>query len=245
MLLLRSVLFTVLMFITVVPYALLVVLFGFVNKAFAWRFARAWGRLVDRMAGFLCGLHYVVEGRENFPDHASIVMAKHSSACETIMLLVIVPRHSWVLKRELIWLPFFGWALWAMRPIAINRSAGSSAVQQVLKQGCDRLARGMWVVIFPEGTRMPPGETRRYGMSGALLAQRAGVPIVPIAHNAGDFWPRRGWRKKPGTVRFVIGPSIDPTGREPREVNAEVQGWIEAKVAELRVEAGHAPATPQ
>ncbi|MGI9331197.1 MAG: lysophospholipid acyltransferase family protein [Gammaproteobacteria bacterium] len=242
---LRSLLFTVLMFITVVPYACLVVIFGLVNKAFAFRFARAWGQLVDRMAGALCGLHYVVEGRENFPEQSSVVMSKHSSAYETIMLLVIVPRHSWVLKRELIWLPFFGWALWAMRAISIDRSAGSGAVQQVLAQGCDRLARGMWVVIFPEGTRMPPGETRRYGMSGVLLAQRAGVPIVPIAHNAGDFWPRRGWRKRAGKVRFVIGPSIDATGREPREVNAEVQAWIEAKVSELRVEAGHMTAQPE
>jgi len=244
LLLLRSVLFTVLMFITVVPYACLVILFGFVNKAFAFRFAQAWGRLVDRMARFLCGLHYVVEGRENLPEQSAVVMSKHSSAYETIMQLVIVPRHSWVLKRELIWLPFFGWALWAMRPIAINRNAGGGAVQQVLAQGCDRLARGMWVIIFPEGTRMPPGETRRYGMSGVLLAQRAGVPIVPIAHNAGDFWPRRGWCKKAGTVRFVIGPSVDAAGKEPREVNAEVQAWIEAKVGELRVESGHAPALP-
>jgi 1-acyl-sn-glycerol-3-phosphate acyltransferase len=139
-----------------------------------------------------------------------------------------------VLKQELIWAPFFGWALGALHPIAIDRRGGHTAVGQVLEQGAERLRDGHWVMIFPEGTRMPPGQTRRYGISGTLLAQRNGRLLVPVAHNAGEFWPRRGWRKRPGTVRFCIGPPVDPAGRDPREVNAELQAWIEGKVAELR-----------
>jgi 1-acyl-sn-glycerol-3-phosphate acyltransferase len=148
--------------------------------------------------------------------------------------LLLFPRQSWVLKRELMWAPFFGWALSALHPIAIDRKGGQNAVGQVLEQGARRLRDGHWVMIFPEGTRMAPGETRRYGLSGTLLAQRTGRVLVPVAHNAGDFWPRRGWRKMPGTVRFCIGPVVDPAGREPREVNADIQAWIESKVSDLR-----------
>ncbi len=133
-----------------------------------------------------------------------------------------------------MWVPFLGWALATMKPIAINRKAGGSAVEQVIEQGKARLAEGLWVNIFPEGTRMPMGETRRYGMSGTLLAQRDHKLILPIAHNAGDFWPRRGLYKRPGTVRFVMGPVVDPAGRNAREVNAEIQTWMENTVAELR-----------
>jgi 1-acyl-sn-glycerol-3-phosphate acyltransferase len=111
---------------------------------------------------------------------------------------------------------------------AIDRGAGKSAVQSVLDQGKQRLDEGKWIVIFPEGTRMPPGETRRYGVSGALLAARNDRLIVPVAHDAGYFWPRRGLYKKPGTIRVVIGPPIAAAGREPREVNEEAQAWIEA-----------------
>lgn len=182
----------------------------------------------------ICGLDYTVEGRENIPDEVGVALMKHSSAFETIAQFGVFPPQCWVLKRELMWLPFFGWALAALHPIAINRSAGRTAVQQVIKQGKQRLNEGLWVMIFPEGTRMGPGETRRYGVSGTLLAQDAGCLIVPIAHNAGDFWPRRGLRKLPGTVKFCIGPPINPEGRDPREVNREVQAWIENKVAEIR-----------
>ena len=150
------------------------------------------------------------------------------------MLLLLFPNQTWVLKRELMWAPFFGWALAALNPIAIDRKGGHGAAQQVIEQGTQRLRDGRWVMIFPEGTRMPPGETRRYGLSGTLLAQAAGRLLVPVAHNAGDYWPRRGLRKRPGTVRFSIGRPIDPAGRDPREVNEEIQRWVETRVAELR-----------
>jgi 1-acyl-sn-glycerol-3-phosphate acyltransferase len=134
----------------------------------------------------------------------------------------------------LLWAPFLGWAVAAIRPIAINRGAGQQAVAQVLTKGKARLAEGHWVMVFPEGTRMAPGETRRYGLSGVLLAQAAGRLLVPVAHDAGDYWPRRGLRKRPGTVTFRVGPPVDPAGRNPRQVNEEIQAWVEAQVAELR-----------
>jgi len=233
-----SIVFTFLLFITIPPYALGCLLLRPFGRRAAFGSARAWGRLIAWLARNLCDLHYTVEGRENMPADAAIVMSKHSSAYETIMLLLIVPWHCWVLKRELMWAPFFGWGLAALGPIAIDRSAGRSAVEQVVEQGTKRLAEGSWVVIFPEGTRMAPGETRRYGISGTLLAQAANRPLVPIAHNAADFWLRRGLRKKPGVVRFVIGRPVSAAGRHPREVNDELQSWVEATVAQLRSEQG-------
>jgi 1-acyl-sn-glycerol-3-phosphate acyltransferase len=146
-----------------------------------------------------------------------------------------------VLKRELMWVPVFGWVLWLLQPIAIDRRGGGAAVQQVLEQGRARLAAGLWVMIFPEGTRMPVGETRRYGMSGALLAAAEGLPVVPVAHNAGYFWPRRGWLKKPGTIRVVIGPPIETQGVEPRAVNERAQQWVEETLAGLGGTAQRSP----
>jgi len=138
----------------------------------------------------------------------------------------------WVFKRELLMIPIVGWALRLMRPIAINRSGGGNALRQVVAQGKERIASGCWVVIFPEGTRMKVGETRRYGLSGAVLASEASLKIVPIAHTAGYFWPRRGWLKKPGVIRVVIGKPIDAAGREPLDINNEIQSWIEKTVSD-------------
>jgi 1-acyl-sn-glycerol-3-phosphate acyltransferase len=139
----------------------------------------------------------------------------------------------WVLKRELLWIPVVGWGIRLLHAIAIDRGAGHTAVNQVVEQGRQRLAEGDWVVIFPEGTRMPAGQTRRYGVSGALLASQTGRLVIPVAHNAGYFWPRRGWLKKPGTVRVVIGPPILAAGRDPREINAEAQAWIEGQLLRM------------
>jgi len=160
-------------------------------------------------------------------------MWKHSSAWETIAQAAIFPPQSWVLKRELMWIPLVGWAVRALKPIAINRKAGAAAVSQVIEQGTQRLRDGMWILIFPEGTRVAVGETRKYGVSGALLASRAGCKIVPVAHNAGYYWPRRGWVKKPGVIRVVIGPPIEAAGRDARELNEEVRAWIEHQITAL------------
>ena len=202
-----------------------------------YRWAVAWARAVMRALRTFCGLDYRVSGREHLPSAGAIVLLKHSSTWETIAQILIFPRQSWVLKRELLWIPVFGWALRKLEPIAIDRKGGATAVQQVLAQGRSRLAAGRCVMIFPEGTRMPVGQTRRYGLSGALLASAVGKPIVPVAHNAGYFWPRRGWLKRSGTIRVVIGAPIATAGREPREVNEDVQRWIEAQVALLAPQA--------
>jgi len=230
----RSILFTVYLFVSVIPFSLVLILVRPFGSAVSFKIGLSWVRTITWTCKVLCRLDYSIEGTENIPEKNCVVFIKHSSAYETIAQNLLVPRQTWVLKRELIWAPFLGWALACLHPIAINRGAHRAAVEQVIKQGTARLAEGLWVVLFPEGTRMRAGETRRYGISGTLLAQEANTMILPIAHDAGYYWPRRGWHKHPGTIRFVIGPPIDPAGREPREVNKEIQDWIESKVAELQ-----------
>lgn len=228
-----SLLYTGWVLVSWIPFALGVLLVGGFSHAAAFRVARAWTWTVVELGRILCGIRCEVHGREHLPSKPSVVLLKHSSAYETLAELCIFPPHCWVLKRELMWIPIFGWALAWLRPIAINRAGGRSAVDQVIAQGSERLRDGLWVMIFPEGTRTALGQTRRYGMSGVLLAQRNGLPVVPVAHDAARVWPRRGFLKRPGVVRFVIGPPIPTVDRDPREVSAEVQDWIESRVAEL------------
>lgn len=190
--------------------------------------ARVWARVILTVLRWTCRLDYRVEGCENLPAGNHIALIKHSSSWETVAQAVLLPPHVWVLKRELTWIPFVGWGIRLLRAIAIDRGSGQTAVRGVLEQGKARLAEGEWIVIFPEGTRMPFGETRKYGISGALLASETGCLVVPIAHDAGYYWPRRGLIKRPGTIRVVIGPPITAAGRNPRQINAEAQAWIEA-----------------
>lgn len=173
------------------------------------------------------------EGRENLPPGPSVMYIKHSSVFEAYAQISLFPRQTWVVKRELLFAPVLGWGVAAMRCIAIDRGASSKAVKQVIEQGKERLASGIWVTIFPEGTRMPPGETRRYGISGAALARAAGCLLVPVAHNARDFFPRNGLPERPGRIRLCIGPPIDPSAQEPKETNKLAQAWIEGKMAEI------------
>jgi len=229
-----SVAFTLYLCVSAGAYSLLLLPTVLLPRRVTYAAAVSWARSVLFMLRWLCGLDYVVEGLEHLPATTSIVLVKHSSAWETVAQLRIFPGQTWVLKRELIWIPVFGWVLRNLKPIAIDRKAGRTAVQRVLDQGRQRLAEGIWVVIFPEGTRVPAGETRRYGMSGALLAEAAGLPVVPVAHNAGDYWPRRSWLKRPGTIRVVIGPVIPTAGVDPRLVTERTQRWIEDTVAMLR-----------
>jgi 1-acyl-sn-glycerol-3-phosphate acyltransferase len=230
---LRSLIFTVLFFLNTAFFATLVILLMWLPPARLYFIPRSWARLNFALLKSLCGLDYRVEGQENLPDRPFISMWKHSSTWDTIAQMVVVPRAAWLLKREILWVPLLGWAVSRFKPIAIDRKAGGTAVTQVVTQGRARLAEGMGVVIYPEGTRVAPGESRKYGMSGALLAGQSGAPLVPIAHNSGYFWRRRGLLKQPGTIRVVIGPPIDPTGLEPREITDRTKRWIDAKVAEL------------
>lgn len=236
---LGSVLFTTLLFLDSFLWGLAICLFGWLPFRQLYGFARAWARWHLWLAKVLCGLDWVIEGREHIPrEGAHISMWKHTSAWETIAQMVVFPPQAWVYKRELHWIPLIGWAAWLLKGIGINRGAGHRAVNQVLDLGRERLAAGIWILIFPEGTRVEPGQTRKYGMSGALLASQSGALIVPVAHNAGDFWPRRGLVKKPGLIRVVIGPPIASAGRDPRELNREVETWIEGTMRAISAPRG-------
>jgi 1-acyl-sn-glycerol-3-phosphate acyltransferase len=234
MLFVRSLLLNVVGFGTVVLFAIVILLTFWAPYRFTWFLCVTWCRLALWASRVFCGIHIVVEGAENVPDEPSVVMIKHTSTLETLWQVTYFPQATWVLKREILWAPFFGWAIGlALQPIAIDRSGGGSAVKQVIRQGTEKLRQGTWVTIFPEGTRMAPGQTRKYGVSGAALAREANVPIVPVAHNAGDFWQRRSFIKRPGLVRFVIGPTVDPSERDPRETSLVVQAWIENTMREI------------
>jgi 1-acyl-sn-glycerol-3-phosphate acyltransferase len=197
-----------------------------------------WARIQLWLLRHVCGLDYHVEGRENIPPGAAIAFSKHQSAWETIGLQDILPAQTWVLKRELMWIPIFGWGLAQLRAIAIDRSAGRKAVQQIVDQGRERLQHGIWIIVFPEGTRVPVGQQRRFGVGGAALAAGTGYPVVPVAHNAGTFWRRREFAKRPGTVQVVIGKPIDPRGKTPEEINRLAAEWMAETMTRLE---GKAP----
>jgi len=231
---LRSLIFTTFFFAASLLFGFVIVCAAILPYRQRFPLARAWAHTQLWAVRVLCGLDYTVEGTENIPTTGShISYWRHSSAWETMAQAIIFPPQAWVLKREILWIPFVGWATMLLKPIAIDRRAHAAAVNQVVAQGRARLAEGIWVLIFPEGTRVAVGERRRYGLSGALLATQSGAKIIPVAHNAGRYWAKRGLLKLPGTVRVVIGPPIETAGREPREVSEDARAWIDAKVAEL------------
>lgn len=230
----RSVVFTSLMIITVLGYALgVTVTVPLRGRESGYRLAVGWARLVMRMLKSICGLDYRVTGMENVPESSAVIYIKHSSTWEAIAQIAIFPQQSWVLKKEIQWIPLVGSGVTVLNAIAIDRNAHRRAVQQVIQQGKERLARGLYVMIFPEGTRVRPGEKRRYGASGALLAAEAGVPLVPVSHNAGYFWPRRSWLKRPGTIDMVIGQPLSTAGKTAQEINEEARDWIESTLEQL------------
>lgn len=210
MILLRSLVYFVAMVVTVVVFGLLIALLGWMLPGeFSDRMATAWGRVNLALQRWICGLDYRIEGAEHLPDGPCIIMAKHQSTWETIALRGILrPQQSWVLKQELMRIPIFGWGLRFARSIPIDRSAGRKAVFKVVEEGKARLDEGRYVIIFPEGTRTAPGERKKYGMGGGVLAERTGANVIPLAHNAGVYWRRRGVKKYPGTIQVRIGPPI-------------------------------------
>ena len=230
-----SLIFQIYFFVSVTVAAILVCLCSLLPYLIRFRIAATWARSMLFVGKTVCGLQYVVEGWENIPDRTSIIMIKHTTVFEAYAQLAIFPPQTWVLKRELLWIPIIGWALAALKCIAINRSDGNQAVNQVINQGKQRLQEGIWVTIFPEGTRMPLGKTRRYGISGAALASQTQIPIVPVAHNAGDFWARRGLKKQPGLIHFCIGPAIAPGDLSAKELNIRVQTWVESRMSEISI----------
>ena len=175
----------------------------------------------------------VVQGREHIPDSPAIYLSKHQSAWETVALQVWTPPAVFVLKRELLYIPFFGWALWGLRMIWIDRSSGKSALEKIVSQGQKRLSEGLSIIIFPEGTRVAPGKMGRFKAGGAHLATRTGSGVIPVAHNAGELWPRNAFVKRPGTITVRFGPAIDPKGLSDAELNQRVETWIRDAMGEL------------
>lgn len=229
----RSVLFFLFLAVITPPFSLIAILVRPLPPRVRYRIIGGWTRLTMFALRFIVGLHYRVIGRENLPSRSAVVLCKHQSAWETLSLQVILPRVAFVFKKELLRIPFFGWGLGCMPMIAIDRSAGKDALAQVEEQGRILLEQGFWVTVFPEGTRMPPGQTRRYKVGGARLAQVTGAPVVPIAHNAGDYWKRNAFLKYPGEIVVSIGPPIATQGLTTEQINGHAQVWIESEMRRL------------
>lgn len=231
--LLRSSAFSIVFVSTIPIFAVLTVLcFPFPFKT-RYYVASRWARLNLWWLARSCGLRYRVTGTENIPPETAIIFCKHQSIWETLALQAIFPPQVWVLKRELLWLPFFGWTLAMLGSIAIDRKAGRKAIDQLVTQGRKRLEDGRWVVVFPEGTRIAPGSKGRYRVGGAVLAEQSGHAIVPVAHNAGEFWPKRGFLKRPGEIQVVIGPAIQSQGRTAVDMLKEAETWIEVTMTQI------------
>lgn len=231
--LLRSTLFLMIQSLTAGLFGFLSLFLFPVEPVKRNRLIASWAHFMMWLARVLVGIRYRVIGLENLPATPAVILSKHQSAWETIAFQVIFPPVCFVLKRELLRIPFFGWGLAMTSPIAIDRSAGREALKQIESQGKARLARGLWVVTFPEGTRVAPGNKGNYQIGGAWLAAKAGAPVLPVAHNAGRYWGKQAFVKHPGEISVVIGPAIATAGRKPGEINAEVEAWIEAEMAKL------------
>jgi len=229
MILLRSSLFALALLLVTPPYALVALASAPLPRHVRYRVISGWSHLVLWFLRRLCGVRWNVEGREHLPARPAVILAKHQSAWETLAFQCILPPQVHVLKRELLWIPFFGWGLALMSPISINRARGLAALRQIARKGKKRLEQGFWVVVFPEGTRVAPGARRRYQLGGAWLAAYAGAPVVPVAHNAGRVWPRNSFLKYPGKVTVRIGPPIESSGRAPEEITAQAEAWIESQ----------------
>ena len=235
---LRSCLFAVFQLLITPPFALAALLSFPFDPFTRYRIITTWTRLVMLAAEIICGIRYRVLGADNIPAQACVVLSKHQSAWETLAFQVIFPPQVYVIKRELLWIPFFGWGLAMLSPVAIDRTAGMRALKHMLEQGKDRLAHGFWIIVFPEGTRVAPGMRRTYQTGGAAIAVHAQAPVLPVAHNAGTCWRRHAFRKYPGTITVSIGRPIDSRGRKAAALTREVEDWIEAEM--LRLEHGQA-----
>ncbi len=237
---LRSLLFSILMMIATIFYSLFCLsVYCFISRASSHYLIMRWTRGIIWLLKVTCNVNYHVEGFENIPkDRNTIIFSKHQSTWETFFLPSLFHETAIILKRELLWVPFFGWGLATTDPIAINRNKGDSAMEQIIKKGGKYLEAGRSILIFPEGTRITPGKVGKYRVGGARLAVATGYPIIPIAHDAGLYWPKRGFIKNPGTVQVRIGPLIETQNRTPEEVLQAAKGWIEDAVKKISSKKG-------
>jgi 1-acyl-sn-glycerol-3-phosphate acyltransferase len=229
----RSLLFWIGFIINVIVFGLSIVFLFFTPSSFRLKIARLWSQGNNFLLKVCCGIDFIVEGEENLNVETAIILCKHQSTWETLALHSFTPYVRWVFKRELMRIPVFGWALALTDPIGIDRGAGRAAIKQLIGEGTKKLNAGKWMVLFPEGTRTQPGKTRKYKIGGALLAEKSGYPVIPVAHNAGEFWPKHSFIKWPGTISVVIGPAIDPKGRSAEEINTDVFNWIETTMKDI------------
>lgn len=244
MLYLRALLYQIFMIITVIPYAFACLLWSPLPLHWRYKLTSGWPRLMIWGAKWILGLRWRIIGAEHLPDEPAVILSKHQSAWETLFFIAHMPRDvCFVYKRELNRLPFFGWGLALLKMIPIDRAKGRDAFEQVVQVGQLRLNEGRWPILFPEGTRVQPGKKVRYKQGGASLAVRCQVPVIPIAHNAGECWPRNSFLKRPGLITVSIGPLIATEGRTAAEVNHEVEAWIEAEVRRLNPEHYESTAT--
>lgn len=228
----RSIVFQLIFLPSTAVFALLVLLAWPLPLAAREAVARGWCRLVLVLLRLVCGVRYRVEGFEHLPAGPAVILSKHQSAWETIAFRAIFPvQLSWVIKKSLFRIPFYGWALKALEEIGIDRDAGREALRQIERFGLAHLQAGRWVVIFPEGTRTRPGESGKYAQGGARLACAAGVPVVPVAVDSGRCWPADDWRRYPGTITVCIGPAIETAARNPAEVIRTTRDWIETRLS--------------
>lgn len=237
---LRSIVGSILFFIVCVIYTpfhaiYMIVAAPFLNLKQRYRVACAWNRFIVQMLRFFCGLSYKVEGKENLPKESAIILSKHQSAWETFAIPVeLLPRQlCLIFKKELLYIPFFGWAMATMKMIAIDRKKGRDAFAQIQQMSHDRMQAGAWMMFFPEGTRVPVGQKKRYKTGGARLAIASNTPVVPVALNAGEFWPKRQFFKRAGTITLRFGKPIYPNGHSPESLTQEVENWIEQQMHEI------------
>lgn len=229
----RSTLFWIGFIISTGFFGLLILIFFFTPSDTRLKIARLWAYTNSFLLKIFCGINFKVEGRENLNIKNGIVLSKHQSTWETLTLHTFTPLARWVFKRELMYIPIFGWALALTDPIGLNRGTGRAAIKQLIQKGKEKLDAGKWIILFPEGTRTAPGKTSKYKIGGALLAEKSGYPVIPIAHNAGEFWPRHSFIKWPGTISVVIGPAIKSEGRLADDINQDVFNWIEATMKDI------------
>ncbi len=236
----RSFLFVLWLIVTVIPWALAVLLISvFVKGDPVYWSCAGWLRCATYGAKYICGVHWRIQGMENLPSEADrnsavVLLAKHQSTWETFAYPSLMSHPlAYVFKRELLYIPFFGWAMARMDMIHIDRSKSKQAWNKVAEQGRRLAAKGHWVIMFPEGTRIARGQQGVYKTGGSRLAIETGVPVVPIAATAARCWPRKSFLLRPGIVDISIGKQISSQGREPAELMREVESWIEAEMRRL------------
>ena len=227
----RSLMFELLRFVLTVIFSVVALLTFPLSSMRRYQIITLWSHCITFLAKYICGIKYRVEGLENIPDNPCVILSKHQSAWETFAFQTIFPPQVWVLKKSLLYVPFFGWGLAMMNPIAIDRSSGPRALKQMRTQGINRIKNGWYIIVFPEGTRIAPGKRGSYQIGGAWLSAQLQSDIVPVAHNAGEYWPKNALLKKPGTITVTVGKPIKTAHQSPADLTKQVEDWIETTIS--------------